>query len=256
MKSLVRLLAALVVTAAASPAFAQDAPPTPVGQAPFTGFRAEALAGWDRLQAGHGDGGSSDGVVYGSQIGYDAQFRGVVVGVEGEITGSTIDTRTDNLLSAGDRLRIDAGRDLYAGARLGYLVGDKTLVDQIDKVRPPYNVSTLNAEVGLFALEHAEVFFEQAAVLRRERGALIEALKAIPGVHPYPSEANMVLTRVPNARAVFEGMKRHGVLVKNVSALHPLLADCLRLTVGTPDENRQMMVAFKAALIEAEAVRP
>jgi histidinol-phosphate aminotransferase len=143
-----------------------------------------------------------------------------------------------------------------AGARLGYLVGDKTLVEQIDKVRPPYNVSVLNAEVGLFALEHAEVFAEQAAVLRGERGALIDALAAIPGVHPYPSEANMVLARVPNARAVFEAMKRHGVLVKNVSALHPLLQDCLRLTVGTPDENRQMMAALQAALSETQGNRP
>lgn len=129
MKYIVPSLAAVLMAGAAVPAFAQDeAPATPVSQAPFTGLRAEGIAGWDRLQAGHGDAGSSDGVVYGGQIGYDAQFRGVVVGVEGEVTGSTVDTRTDNLLAAGDRLRVDMGRDLYAGARVGFAAGNRALI--------------------------------------------------------------------------------------------------------------------------------
>lgn len=135
-----------------------------------------------------------------------------------------------------------------AGVRLGYLLGPQALIDQVDKVRPPYNVSVLNAEAALFALEHHDEFARQAAMLRSERSRLMAALSSMPGVKPYPSEANMVLVRVPDAAALFEAMKQRRVLVKNVSKLHPLLADCLRLTVGTPDENDQMIEAMKVSL--------
>jgi len=135
-----------------------------------------------------------------------------------------------------------------AGVRLGYLLGPKALVAEVDKVRPPYNVSVLNAEAALFALEHADEFARQAAVLRSERTRLIAALQAMPGVTPFPSEANMVLTRVPDAVALFEALKQRRVLVKNVSKLHPLLSNCLRLTVGTPEENDLMIRALKESL--------
>ncbi|MED5622244.1 histidinol-phosphate transaminase [Ideonella sp. BN130291] len=135
-----------------------------------------------------------------------------------------------------------------AGVRLGYLVGATPLIQEIEKVRPPYNVSVLNAEATLFAIEHADEFARQAAVLRAERERLQAALKQMPGAQPFPSEANMILVRVPDARRAFEGMKERGVLVKNVSTMHPLLANCLRLTVGTPDENTLMIDALKASL--------
>ena len=135
-----------------------------------------------------------------------------------------------------------------AGVRLGYLAGPADVVDEIDKVRPPYNVSALNAEATLFALEHANEFARQAAVLRSERERLQAALAAMPGVTPFPSEANMILARVADAAAVFAGMKARGVLVKNVSGLHPLLKNCLRLTVGTPEENALMIQALSDSL--------
>ena len=135
-----------------------------------------------------------------------------------------------------------------AGIRIGYLVGRSALVAEIDKVRPPYNVSVLNAEAALFALDHADVFDAQAAELRRERGRLLDALATIPQVKAWRSDANMVLVRVPDAARAFEGMKSRGVLVKNVSRMHPLLANCLRLTVGTADENTQMLAALQASL--------
>jgi histidinol-phosphate aminotransferase len=135
-----------------------------------------------------------------------------------------------------------------AGIRLGYMLGPKALIDQVDKVRPPYNVSVLNAEAALFALEHGDEFARQASILRSERSRLIAALSAMPGVTPYPSEANMILTRVPDAAGLFAAMKERRVLVKNVSKMHPLLDRCLRLTVGTPEENDQMIDAMKASL--------
>ncbi len=135
-----------------------------------------------------------------------------------------------------------------AGVRIGYLMGASALVAEVDKLRPPYNISVLNAEAALFALEHAAVYAEQAALIRTERAALQAQLASLPGVMTWPSEANMILLRVPDAGATFAGLKAQGVLVKNVSAMHPLLANCLRLTVGTPDENRQLLSALRAVL--------
>ena len=135
-----------------------------------------------------------------------------------------------------------------AGVRIGYMVGPQALVAEIDKVRPPYNVSVLNAECALFALEHAEVFAAQAHSIRAERDTLLRNLAVLPGVTPFPSQANMILVRVPDALVSFDGMKRAGVLVKNVSKMHVLLHNCLRLTVGTPDENQRMLAALQSTL--------
>ena len=135
-----------------------------------------------------------------------------------------------------------------AGVRLGYMVGPKALIAEIDKVRPPYNISVLNCECALFALEHADVFAEQAAQIRQERQKLTDALAALPGVQVFESQANMLLVRMPDATKCFEGMKTKGILVKNVSKMHPLLHNCLRLTVGTPAENAQMLAALKESL--------
>ena len=135
-----------------------------------------------------------------------------------------------------------------AGVRLGYMAGAAALIDEIDKVRAPYNISALNAEATLFALEHADEFGRQAAVLRRERERLQAALAEIAGIRAFPSEANMILVRVPDGARTFEGLKQRGVLVKHVAGLHPLLANCLRITVGTPEENGRMLDALRVSL--------
>jgi len=134
-----------------------------------------------------------------------------------------------------------------AGVRIGYMMGPAKLVAEVDKVRPPYNVSVLNCEAALFALEHEDVFAAQAADIRRERARIQSALRGM-GLHTWPSDANMILVRVPDPARAFDGMKERKVLVKNVSKMHPLLAGCLRLTVGTADENTQMLAALQATL--------
>jgi len=135
-----------------------------------------------------------------------------------------------------------------AGVRLGYMIGPKALIAEIDKVRPPYNISVLDYECALFALEHREVFAAQAKELRAQRARLQQELVALPGVTPFPSEANMILARVPDAARTFDGLKARKVLVKNVSKMHPLLANCLRLTVGTAEENTLLLAALKESL--------
>jgi histidinol-phosphate aminotransferase len=135
-----------------------------------------------------------------------------------------------------------------AGVRLGYLLGPKALIAEIDKVRPPYNISVLNYECALFALENRAVFAGQAQQLVAQRARVFEALVAMKGVKAWNSDANMILLRVSDAAKTFEGMKTRKVLVKNVSKMHPLLANCLRVTVGTAEENAQMLAALEKSL--------
>jgi histidinol-phosphate aminotransferase len=137
-----------------------------------------------------------------------------------------------------------------AGVRIGYMMGRRPLIAEIDKLRPPFNVSVLNCEAALFALEHVDEYAKQAATIRAEREKLYGEIAQLPGVRAFPSEANMILARVPDAKRVFEGMRARGVLVKNVSGLHPLVADCIRITIGTPEENPQTLAALRGALEE------
>jgi histidinol-phosphate aminotransferase len=135
-----------------------------------------------------------------------------------------------------------------AGVRIGYMMGPKALIAEIDKVRPPYNISVLNCEAALFALAHQEEFARQAQSIREQRQSIQAVLGVLPGVKAWPSDANMILVRVPDAAKAFDGMKARGILVKNVSRMHPLLANCLRLTVGTAEENERMLAALQASL--------
>ncbi len=135
-----------------------------------------------------------------------------------------------------------------AGVRIGYLMGRSEVIAQIDKLRPPFNISVLNAEAALFALEHADEYARQAQSIREQRARLFAALQDMPGAKPYASDANMILVRVPDAARSFAALKERGILIKNVSAMHPLLANCLRLTVGTPDETTQLIQALKECL--------
>ena len=135
-----------------------------------------------------------------------------------------------------------------AGVRLGYMIGPKALIAEIDKVRPPYNISVLNYECALFALEHRAVFEAQAQELITQRAFLSDALAALPGVKAWHSDANMILIRVPDATRTFDGLRHRKVLVKNISKMHPLLANCLRLTVGTAEENAQLLSALENSL--------
>jgi histidinol-phosphate aminotransferase len=135
-----------------------------------------------------------------------------------------------------------------AGIRLGYLAGKASWTTEFDKVRPPYNVNVLTQAAADFMLDHLDVLDAQAAELRAERAHLEDAIKALPGATVFPSAGNFLLVRVPDAAVVFETLLTSRVLVKNVSKMHPLLANCVRLTVGSAEENAQMIAALKLAL--------
>lgn len=135
-----------------------------------------------------------------------------------------------------------------AGIRLGYMSGNRALLAEFDKVRPPYNINVLTQTTAEFVLDHADVLDQQAAILREERTKLMAALGTLPGVEVFPSAANFVLIRVPNGDNVFSALLNRKVLIKNVGKMHTLLENCLRVTVSTPEENRLFLDAIKAAL--------
>lgn len=145
-----------------------------------------------------------------------------------------------------------------AGIRLGYMAARPALINEFNKVRPPYNINVLTQAAALVALRHKDVLDAQAAVLRDEREQLAVALAGLPDVVVHPSAANFLLVRFAasaeadsaSARAteLFNDLKSRGILVKNMAHAHRLLAGCLRLTIGSPDENRQLIAALRALL--------
>jgi histidinol-phosphate aminotransferase len=134
-----------------------------------------------------------------------------------------------------------------AGLRLGLLAGPPAWLDQFDKVRLPYNINVLTQASAELALRHKALFDAQTSAIRAERERLAAALAALPGVRVYPSAANFLLLRTPPGQALawFEGLRARGILIKKLDGAHPLLADCLRPTVGTPQENDALIAGLR-----------
>lgn len=135
-----------------------------------------------------------------------------------------------------------------AGIRLGYLVGAPAWLREFDKVRSPYNVNVLTQEVAQVALGNFQVLLDQAEMIRDERGRLQAGLAAIEGVQCHASRANFLLARVPDARVLCDALLQRRILVKSLHGAHPLLEQCIRVTVGTPDENDALLAAMREVL--------
>ncbi len=139
-----------------------------------------------------------------------------------------------------------------AGLRLGYLVGAAAWTDQLEKLRLPYNINVLTQRSAAFALEHRDIFRRQSEEICRQREALTGALAAVDGLQVWPSRANFLLFRsaAGDAQSLFEGLKRRKVLIKNLSGTAPGLDNCLRVTVGTADENAAFVAALEDTLAD------
>jgi len=138
-----------------------------------------------------------------------------------------------------------------AGLRLGLLVGRSEWLIQLEKLRLPYNVGVVTQLIAEKVLQHCDILLRQAEAIKIERAVMSERLTALDGVKVFPTDANFILFRVTQlneAGEVFQGLKNRGVLIKNLDGSHPLLKNCLRVTVGTPGENTQFLVALQALL--------
>jgi len=111
----------------------------------------------------------------------------------------------------------------------------------------------LTQVAAAFALDHVGVLEVQAERIVTERAVLHAALEALPGVDVFPSRANFLTFRVADAPATFAGLKQAGVLIKNLHGAHPLLEHCLRVTVGTPEENRRFLASIAPVLEHLES---
>ncbi|MBI3778158.1 MAG: histidinol-phosphate transaminase [Gammaproteobacteria bacterium] len=137
-----------------------------------------------------------------------------------------------------------------AGLRLGILAGPAPWLQEFNKLRLPYNIGCLTQASAEFALTHLPLLDEQARQIRRDREHLFQALSRLRGVHAWPSQTNFILFRIAgrDANEVFEGLRARGVLIKNLNSSGGVLKGCLRVTVGTPDENAAFLKALEAAL--------
>jgi histidinol-phosphate aminotransferase len=137
-----------------------------------------------------------------------------------------------------------------AGLRLGLLAGPPDWLNEINKTRLPYNINSLTQASGLFALQHVDMLLQQAEKIRSDRAWLSEQLAALGALNVYPSEANFILFRTPAGQAtgIFNRLREKGVLIKNLSPAGGQLVDCLRVTVGTAQENKLFMDSLSQIL--------
>ena len=137
-----------------------------------------------------------------------------------------------------------------AGLRLGLLAGRPDWLMHLEKLRLPYNVGIVTQLITEKVLQHPEVLLRQGEAIKIERGMLSKRLEALDGIQVFPTDANFILFRVTrrDALRVFEGLKERGILIKNLDGSHLLLKNCLRVTVGKPDENAQFVAALEACL--------
>jgi histidinol-phosphate aminotransferase len=137
-----------------------------------------------------------------------------------------------------------------AGLRLGILIGDPAWIEQINKLRLPYNINSLTQLSARFALDHFEVFEQQTAELIQQRSALHTSLANVPGLTIYESQANFLLVRTEPGQAarLHAALKEAGILIKKLDGSHPLLKDCLRITVSFESENQRLLTALHQIL--------
>ena len=136
----------------------------------------------------------------------------------------------------------------FAGLRIGVLIASEELVEELNKIRLPYNINSLSQAVAVAALKHRKVLDQQISLLISERRKLYNALSRIQGLSAYPSETNFILFRTTrDATRVYTRLKQAGILIKNLNKPGPL-KNCLRVTVGKPEENSAFLRALGSIL--------
>ncbi len=137
-----------------------------------------------------------------------------------------------------------------AGLRLGFLVGSNEVLDQLEKIRLPYNINSLTQLTASFAFKHIDVFNAQAEVICEQREGLLKALVKMSDIQVFHSKANFILFALLNdsAERVFDALKLKGLLIKKMGAVSGLPENCLRVTVGAAEENKLFCQHLKAIL--------
>ncbi len=137
-----------------------------------------------------------------------------------------------------------------AGLRLGLLAAHPQLIDAFNKVRLPYNINVLTQISAKFAFDHKHVFDRQTVQIKQDRALLFEALSGFSSLRVFPSKANFILfkTEPEKSEIIFAALKSDGILIKTLNKQAGLLTDCLRVTVGTPEENAKFLASLEKVL--------
>ena len=137
-----------------------------------------------------------------------------------------------------------------AGIRFGWLAGAIELINELNKLRLPYNINSLTQLTIEFALDNFQLFKQQALQIQESRQTLFDRLSRMEGVRPYESEANFILFKLlsQNANDIYKRLLVEKVLIKNLSQ-QAGLSQCLRVTVGTEQENTEFCRALERALV-------
>jgi histidinol-phosphate aminotransferase len=136
----------------------------------------------------------------------------------------------------------------WAGLRLGYLLGDAKTISELNKIRLPYNINSLTQASADFFLDHFAVFEKQAKEISLERNRVATALASMDGIEVFPSQTNFLLLRIKNSDKIFDQLKQKGILIKNLNGQGELLKECLRITIGSEEENGALLSALKEIL--------
>ena len=129
----------------------------------------------------------------------------------------------------------------FAGIRVGYAVGHPSVMHELRKITPPYNMNQLSLTAAKFALQYHQFIDEHINKQKSERERMRTMLKAWTQIQVFPSEGNFITMRVPDAQALYQALLDHNILIKNLHGVHPLLNQCARITVGKPEQNQQVL---------------
>ena len=135
----------------------------------------------------------------------------------------------------------------FAGLRIGILYASEGLTHEINKVRYPYNINSLSQVVAGLVLENHEFVSENIQLIVRERSMVYRELETLEGIEPFPSDANFILFRVEDADFMFERLVERDVLIRNFNK-PGRLENCMRVTIGTPEENGAFLAALREIL--------
>ncbi|MBI5227558.1 histidinol-phosphate transaminase [Candidatus Micrarchaeota archaeon] len=139
----------------------------------------------------------------------------------------------------------------FAGGRLGFAISSEKVIDYLNRVRLPWNVSIMSQILGELILDYDEIFSDRIATIKNDRAVLLAELGKITKV--YPTDCNFFLFETDNPIKVYQKLISLGILIRNISS-YPMLGKCLRASVGTSKENAKFVKALQQAISEVDAV--
>ncbi|MBN3860315.1 histidinol-phosphate transaminase [Neisseriaceae bacterium PsAf] len=134
----------------------------------------------------------------------------------------------------------------FAGIRLGFASGHPSVMQELKKITPPYNMNQLTLATADYILEHFDWVTEKTTEIKYQREIMLSELESIEFLEVYPSETNFLMIRTPDAKLVFDTLYKNKILVKNFHGKHPMLDQCVRITIGTPEQNSKVIGVIKS----------